>query len=164
MRYEEACYNFLTNGSKRSSGSDAIDSKTSSCKNRNTIYLLLTYLKIHSQSKQLKTDIHKYLHSGRRGTCKRVRQGVRAAGSVRHAARGQLAARRQRPRRAGIIPGSGSSGGGTGRARERAPTGRSGGDGGPRRLPPPAAPALAGSPRLRQRPLTLREAGATLIG
>lgn len=27
---------------------------------------LLTYLKIHSQSKQLKTDIHKYLHSGRR--------------------------------------------------------------------------------------------------
>lgn len=26
---------------------------------------LLTYLKIHSQSKQLKTDIHKYLHSGR---------------------------------------------------------------------------------------------------
>lgn len=26
---------------------------------------LLTYLKIHSQSKQLKTDIHKYLHFGR---------------------------------------------------------------------------------------------------
>lgn len=39
---------------------------------------LVTYLKIHSQSKQLKTDIHKYLHSGRRETCNSVRYGVGA--------------------------------------------------------------------------------------
>lgn len=41
-----------------------------------------TYLKIHSQSKQLKTDIHKYLHSGRRETCNSVRYVVGAAVAV----------------------------------------------------------------------------------
>lgn len=53
---------------------------------------LVTYLKIHSQSKQLKTDIHKYLHSGRRETCNSVRYVVGAVdaveGGVVQAARG----------------------------------------------------------------------------
>lgn len=106
---------------------------------------LVTYLKIHSQSKQLKTDIHKYLHSGRRETCNSVRYGVGAVdGGVVQARRG----------------GGGGAGGG-----RRARSGRSGGscgaDHNPRQSWARHARAATDAARGRRLPRAARHHAAT---